>query len=394
MDYLNNLIESLSAKLGSLIPGVIGALLILIVGYFLAKIVKKVTKKLLSKTSIDEKLGNKLDAKFRIDDFVAKLLYYLVLLYTLLIVLNVLGVQGVLAPIQTMLDSFLGYLPNVIAGGIIGYAGYMIAKIASEATGFITQKVETFSAKNKLDTGGLSLTKIIKQLVFIFIFIPILIIALDTLKMDAVSQPATEMLRSFMNAIPKIIAAAILLAVIYIAGKYIVGIFVELLKNLGLDKFSNEIGIDQVIGKRTLSKTLGNIALFFIMFTGIIAAIEKLELFQIGSILTEVLAISGKIFFGIVILFVGVFISNLATKATKQNGGNKWLTHIVRFATMGLFLAFSLHTMGIADNIVELAFGLTLGAIAIAFALAFGLGGREAAGKQMEFFFNKFKKED
>ena len=48
--------------------------------------------------------------------------------------------------------------------------------------------------------------------------------------------------------------------------------------------------------------------------------------------------------------------------------------------------------MGIAENIVNMAFGLTLGAAAVAFALSFGLGGREAAGKQMERFFDKMNK--
>ena len=67
------------------------------------------------------------------------------------------------------------------------------------------------------------------------------------------------------------------------------------------------------------------------------------------------------------------------------------MASVVRFAIMGIFLAFALHTMGIAESIVNLAFGLTLGAIAVAFALSFGLGGREAAGKQMEHFFNDMR---
>ena len=43
-----------------------------------------------------------------------------------------------------------------------------------------------------------------------------------------------------------------------------------------------------------------------------------------------------------------------------------------------------LRAMGLANDIVNMAFGMTLGAAAIAFALSFGIGGREAAGKQME----------
>jgi hypothetical protein len=52
-----------------------------------------------------------------------------------------------------------------------------------------------------------------------------------------------------------------------------------------------------------------------------------------------------------------------------------------------------LRAMGIADDIVNLAFGLTLGAIAVAVALSFGLGGREAAGRQMEHWLASWRKE-
>ena len=52
-----------------------------------------------------------------------------------------------------------------------------------------------------------------------------------------------------------------------------------------------------------------------------------------------------------------------------------------------------LRAMGIADDIVNLAFGLTLGAIAVAVALAFGLGGRAAAGKQMEYWLARWRGE-
>jgi hypothetical protein len=52
-----------------------------------------------------------------------------------------------------------------------------------------------------------------------------------------------------------------------------------------------------------------------------------------------------------------------------------------------------LRAMGIADDIVNLAFGLTLGAIAVAVALSFGLGGREAAGELMKNWLSKFHSE-
>lgn len=392
MEYITQLMSSLTDRFGTVLPNILGALIVLFLGFFIAGLVKRLARKLLSKTKIDEKIGQKIQMNFRMDEFIAKLLYYLVVIYTLIIVLNMLGVNSVLEPLQDMMSKFIGFLPNIIAAGIIGFVGYIIAKIVSEATGFLSERLETFGEKVGLDAGSVSLSSIVKQLVFIFIFIPIFIIALDTLQMTAISEPATAMLSTLLNAIPSIIAAVILLAVFYFIGKYVVGIVTELLKNLGLDNLAKKMGLGNVIGKRSFSKLIGNVALFFIMFAGIIAAADQLDLVQIKEIFNNIFNITGRVFFGLIILMAGVFISNLAADALGNSKGNAYLTPVARFAILGIFLAFGLHTMGIAESIVNLAFGLTLGAVAVAFALSFGLGGREAAGKQMDNFFKKMNK--
>ena len=303
------------------------------------------------------------------------------------------GVTGVTDSLQEMLGGFVGYVPNIVGAGIIGFAGYVIATILSEATSFVSERLESFGSKMGVSTGSVNLTKILKQVVFIIVFIPILIIALEKLDMSVISDPASEMLGGLMNSVPKIIAAAILLAVFFIIGRYVVGIVTELLRNVGLDKLSANLGLNSVIGETTsLSSVVGNIALFFIMFTGIIAACGKLELTQVEGILTNIFNITGRVFFGLIILMGGLFISNLAEKALSGSKSNGYLIPIVRFAILGIFLAFGLHTMGIAESIVNLAFGLTLGSVAIAFALSFGLGGREAAGEEMKSFFKNLKK--
>lgn len=393
MNYINNLVNSVSTEFGAKIPSILGAIIALIIGFFIANVLKRFTKAILSKTSLDEKIGSSIGTQQRIDDFVAKLVYYLILIYTLLIVLNLLGVTSVLAPLQTMLNDFIGFIPNGIAAGIIGYAGYLIAKFASEATEFLSIRAETFAKQNGINIGSISITQLIKQLVFIFVFIPILVVALDTLKMTAISGPAKEMLQSFMNAIPNILAAAILLAVFYVVGKYLIGIGTELLRNFGVDEYANKVGLTKISSGGSFSTTIGNIGLFFIMLLALIGAADKLGLGQISEILNNLLGMSGNIFLGLIILLAGYFVSNMAVKAV-GNTESKWMVPVVRFATLGIFAAFGLSTMGIANNVVNLAFGLTFGAIAVAFALSFGLGGREAAGKQLEHFFKKIRKED
>jgi len=291
-----------------------------------------------------------------------------------------------------MLSKFLGYLPNIIGAGVIGFVGYMIATIVSEMTGFLSERLEAFSGKIGMNMESMSLSKIVKQLVFVIVFLPILIIALETLKMEAISKPATEMLSTLLNAIPNIIAAGIVLAVFFIVGKYVVSIVVSLLKNMGIDSMSEKLGMTSVIGNNSLASIIGNIAFFFIVFTGLIAAMDKLDMPQVSDILTTVYHVTGKVIFGLIILMCGVFVSNLAVNTLSAGNSNKILIPIARFAILGIFLAFGLHTMGVAESIVNLAFGLTLGAVAVAFALSFGLGGREAAGNEMSRFFENLRK--
>ena len=391
MDTLTGLYDSLQATVGNALPGVFGALIILLIGFLVAGIFKRITIGLLKKTTIDERLGKKMNIDFRIDQLIGKLVYYLVVLFVLLLVLEKLGVSNVLEPLKGMLSKFFGYIPNIIAAGVIGFAGYIIANIASEATGFVAGRIETLSEKMGWK-DPVALTKLVKQLVFVFVFVPMVIIALDKLGMEAISGPATNMLNSMMAAIPKIITAVIILGVFYMVGKFVVGFLTELLRNLGVDEMSNKMGISSMIGSTPASKFVGNLAFFFIMFAGILSAADKLEMASITNILEDVFEVTGRILFGLFVMAIGAFIANKVHGIMAANKDNEWLASVARFAILGIFGAIALSTMGIADDIVNLAFGLTLGAIAVAFALAFGLGGREAAGKSMEDFLSRFRK--
>lgn len=386
--YFDNFLNTV----GGLLPGVLGALLVLIIGYFIAKAVSRLVGNLIRKSSLDQRVGSK--SEVNIANSVQKLMYYIMMVVVLLVVLEMLGVENVLEPLEAMLAEFLGFIPNLVAAGVIAFAGYIIAQIVSELVGLASDGIESFASRMGM-SSGLDFTKIIKQLVFIFIFIPILILALDALQLKAVSEPATMMLGKLIGAIPNIIAAAIILAVFYIVGKYVTSILSQLLKNLGADQMATKLGLTKILGANTsLSNLAGSVAFFFIVFTGLISALEKLEFTRMTEVLRDIFEMTGQIFFGLVILVIGNMISIMASKAVAQSENSSFLSSIARVAVLGLFLAISLRAMGIANDIVELAFGLTLGSIAVAIALSFGLGGREAAGKQMEHILSKFRKDN
>jgi len=280
--------------MGNILPGVLGALLVLIIGLFLAGVIKRIVRGIMGRTSIDERLADKMNMNVNIADLVAKLVYYIVVIYTLIVTLGMMGLDGVLEPLQNMLNQFLGFIPNLIGAGVIGFAGYIIANIASEATGFLSSSVEGYAAKAGLDSG-MDLGGILKKIVFAFIFIPILIVALDTLGMEAISKPATEMLGTFLEAIPKILTAAITIGVFFIAGKFITGMLTDIMQNAGVDDFPQKLGVANMVGNSSLSKMIGSAILFFIVFTGVIAGAESLGFNSIGTIMNDILGIAGSL---------------------------------------------------------------------------------------------------
>lgn len=102
-----------------------------------------------------------------------------------------------------------------------------------------------------------------------------------------------------------------------------------------------------------------------------------------------------SILLGAVILVIGFWLANIVANVVQRGEYNssRWLGNLVRILIMGLVIAMGLRAMGIADSIVNLAFGLTLGSVAVAFALAFGLGGRQPAERLLTDLIDKCQKE-
>ena len=387
MPDLSNFLNGLQDTMGTVLPGILGAIVVLIIGWLLAKALSGAVRKILKKTDLDNRIFKSTPGSMSVERFLSKLVYYIIMLIVLLIVLDMLGVQQVLDPLKAMVNQFLSAIPNLIKAGIIGFAGYIIATIASEVFGFAGGSIDKFSERMGL-SNSLDLGKLVKQLVFIIVFVPLLILALDELGMKAISDPAKNLLNTMMGSIPKIITAAIIVGVFYFVGKFVTGFLRDLLGNLGVNDMANKMGISNMVGKSNLSGLIANIVFAFLMFTGIIQAVDVLEFGQMSGVLRNLLDMTGGIFFGLVIMAVGNWISTMAAGAVNDG----FMKTVVRVATMALFMAIALRTMGIANDIVNLAFGLILGAVAVAVALSFGLGGREAAGKQMEHILGKFRK--
>lgn len=388
MDYLSNVLDNLSQSIGGNLSSVIAAIIILIIGWFIAGILKRVVTKLLKKSGIDEKMKG---SKMGISTFAGKLVYFLVMIFVFTLALEKLGMTSVLDPVKNMLNDFTGFLPRVIGAGLVCYIGYMLATIISELVELAGDTLRGFAPKLKLPEN-IDIVTILKKVVFIFIFIPLLITAFNILNMDSISVPATAMLQDFFSAIPKIIVAAIILIIFVVGGRFLSELIKDLLNSMNLNNFFNRAGLATITGNTNLVKVIGNLVYFFIVLFGITTAVDKLEFSHLSEILTTITNYAGKILFGLIILAIGNWISTIAANNFSKNDNNTFVASIIRIAVLSIFLAIGLRTMGIADEIINLAFGITLGTVALTIVLSFGLGGREAAGKQMDKILEKFNK--
>ena len=391
MESLRHLIDPLVERLAVYLPNSFVALVILFLGWLLALIIGRGAAKLMRLDRLDERLEESTGGGYNSAHIASKLVYYIVILFVFLLVLDILGVEGALKPLWSMLEEFLAMLPNVVAAILMGYIGYVIAQMASTSISLIARVIDPLSSKFGLGSR-FSFSKLIGKVVFVIIFIPILIAALNALEIKAISEPAIQMLETFFKAIPQMLFAALILLISYFLGRFISSNATAILKNMSVDNIPQRIGLKGLFKRKTsLSKLCGSLIFFFVMLGASIATAEQLGLKLISEMISKLTVFLGQVALGVVTLAIGNFIANLAYKFFSHSAPRSILPATSRIVILGLVLAMGLRAMGIADDIVNLAFGLSLGACAIAVALSFGLGGREAAGKQMEYWLQNLR---
>lgn len=375
-EYLESFLEPLLSSLGGQLPNVLVTLLILIVGIFIAKLIRKGIKKVINKSGLLEKLEN--DSN-KVGESVASLGYYIVLLNVLLIVLERMNITSVLDPLKALASQFMQALPNIIGAAIIFYAGWVIAKLASSFIGLAANKLDEQLVERGFNQD-FKVSKFLSAFVFGGVLLPVVVAGFEFLNIKPISEPATQMITEFMSAVPNIIAAGLIILVAYLLGKFIVYMLTGLLEGMNVDQIPEKVGLTNVLNKnQSLTSIIGYIVMFFIMLASTTAAIDKLGIPLISDIFAQLIEFGGGILLGGVILTVGYVLASVAHEKITATNAN--LANIARIAILGLVLAMGLKAMGLADNIVTMAFGFTFGAIAVATALAFGLGGRDAAKK-------------
>ena len=407
----------LSALLGEVfayLPRLAGAAVLIVLAWVLATVLRLLVTRALQAMRLDQRLSeepaptqgrpacsptNTAAARVPLSQTLGDVVYWLVWLLFLPAILDALNLGGLLAPVVGMLDKAIGYLPNIVAAAVILLVGWFVAGIVR---GIVTNLLAAAGLDRLADRVGLAQagmqrpSDLVGLLVYVLILLPVLTAALNALGLDAVTRPVSDVLATLLAAIPHILAAALVLVIAYVVGRLVANLVAGLLSGIGFDRLPARLGLTglatapgasaAVSTTRSPSQVAGQVVLVAIMLFAAIEAARQLGFLQLSDLLAQFLVLAGQIVLGLVIIAIGLYLADLVARAVRSSNvqGATTLSTVARVAIIGLAVAMGLRQMGVANEIVSLAFALLLGAVAVAAALAFGLGGRNIAGRELE----------
>lgn len=403
------------------LPRVGGALVLLAVGWAVATVARLAVIQGLRRFNLDEQLARPLQqesaageagvegtptgqeggtevAPFLLNEALGDALYWLVLLFFLPLILDTLNLRGPLQPVQNLLDQILSMVPRILGAVVIGVVGWFLARIVR---GLISNLLAATGA-NRLGArfGIPQLAQTVGTVAYILVLIPAVIAALNVLEVRAISDPAVAMLEQVLRAIPLVAGSVLILLVFYWLGQFLAGLVTQLLQAAGFDRLAASLGWplatapeapaaegdpSALAKRRTPSEIAGLVVWVGVVLFGAVPAVELLQFAALTDIVQGLLLISGRVLIGALVFGIGLYLANLAHSMIKSlgNPSSGVLAQAARAAILVFVGAMALQQMGVATDIVVLAFGLVLGAIAVAVALAFGLGGRDVAAEQI-----------
>ncbi len=399
-------------------PRLLSAAVLLLAAWIAGSLLRRVVTGVLSRANIERRLaepaGLETTTESVLPQTVGNVVYWLTFLVLLPAVLDALGLQGLLQPVQEMLAKIIGFLPNLFAAGLIMLVGWLGARIVQQVVANLLEATGVNNFSLRVGLGIESLSGLAGTLSYAVILILAVIAALESLNFTAISTPASSMLAGSLAAIPSILVAAAILLIGYLVAQFVSRVVDDLLRQLGFNSLIQRLGVAETtlaedrspsIAEGTASaqrppatvKTVftlgrppsqlaGYLAMVAIILFSAIEATAQLGFPDLAGMLVKLTLLFGKVILGAVIFGFGLYLASVCGRIAAKKGGHygNILGNIVKISVVTLSLFMALGEMGIANEIITLAFGLTFGSAAVAAAIAFGIGGRDLARKNLE----------
>ena len=359
-------------QLSTFVPRLFGAVILVAVAGVIASVLRRLVGTALVNAGADRRLGT--DDGQPIASSMSEVVYWTVWLLFLPMILSTLELTGLLEPVQALLNKALAFLPNVFAAIVALVVGWFIAHLVRR---IITSLLAAMGADGFGDRIGLSralgdrkVSGTVGTILYVLILLPVTVAALNALQIDAVTAPASNMLNILLSAIPSVFAAAIVLVLSYMVGRVVGDLVSRALAAAGFDRGLAAVGLvvrpasgETAAPSRPPSDIAGRLALAAIMLFAAIEAAGLLGFLELQALLSSFLVLAGHVILGLVVFGIGLYLANLAARtiASSTAANAVLLASAARVAIIVLTSAMALRQMGLANEIINMAFGLLVG---------------------------------
>lgn len=400
VDVFNQIFERLG-DIGRLVFNALFPLALALVFAFLAK---AGVLWLGTKLNLDQHLGQRLDAgdavSFGITKGISEIAYGAVFLYFVPEILKGIGLNELSGPITKMFEDVVAFFPRFVVAGVIVFIFWLVAKLIRQVVEgiLVSFGVDTVTQKifGENALGSLKLSKLIPTLIYVIIITSAVIQALQKLKLEKITAPVSALLNSAMQGLPTLVFAIFLVLVAVYFGGLLSKFVSSLLKDIGFDNIYTKLGLSEIkTGAKTPSQIIGFLAAATLVIVMATQALNILGLQNLSAILNTLIFKFWDVMVAVLVFGVGLYVAkNVSSwvEHTTQEQYGKFLSLVVKVVIIVLSGTMALQQIGIADEIVKIAFALGMGSIALGFAIAVGLGSKDVAGEITKDFVSKLRK--
>lgn len=380
-------------SISQVIPSLVSVVLILLLAFVVSSVAKSLVVKGLKKINADkytDKLGIADEKTGSSLDFLGKLVFFIVFLLFLPAVLDKLGIHNVSAPIVSMVSQFLNFIPNILAAVIILFTGIFVANIIRQLLIPILKRfnVDKIQEKAGIAAGeNATISSVISYIVYVLILIPVIIAALQVLNISAISNPAIAMLNKIVLFLPNIFVAIAIVIIGVLIARIAGKLLTSILSGVGTDTFIKKIVTDEnsKLQNLSISKVIGETVKYIIILLFVVEAINVINLEILRYVGEAIISYLPFVISAIVIIIAALLFATWIENLIQKNFPQAKFSALAAKSIIIILAAFMiLNQLGIASTIVNATFIITLSSLAIAFAVAFGIGGREFASNVLK----------
>jgi len=211
---------------------------------------------------------------------------------------------------------------------------------------------------------------------------------------NLIADPVRQMLARILGYLPILLGALVILIVGWIVARAIRRILDWLLKTIRFDALADKAGISAILRKGDLKisarEVVSSLVYWLIMIMVLVMTVDALGLPKASDVLASLFAYVPKVIAALLVLVVAMFLASFVSGIVRTAAGNanlpkpEIIAGVSRWAIIIFAVTISLGELGIATLLVTATFNIILGGVCLALALAFGLGGKDAAARYLE----------